>query len=123
MNKVIAFVLEFILRTLYLMLFVKVWGSIFDALRGVNRRKEPLNASQSVLEREIARLKATEAEKRTRKAAKAASRPDALLNNARKLLERGEVKMARERLKEIIKVYPDTEAAKKAWRLLERMSK
>jgi TolA-binding protein len=51
------------------------------------------------------------------------ARANALLSYAKKLLERGEGDMARERLQEIVKGYPDTEAAKEAKKLLGEVGK
>jgi hypothetical protein len=72
-----------------------------------------------VWQREAARQVAREKARREAPSLRAAS----LLNYAKKLLERGDAEKARERLQEIAKVYPDTEAAKEAKKLLEEMSK
>jgi hypothetical protein len=77
------------------------------------------NASREKREKDSAVMQARENARVSREAARSV----ALLNYAKKLLDRGESDKARERLREIVNEYPDSDSGREAKKLLEGMGK
>jgi hypothetical protein len=86
-----------------------------EAARSQAAREEGTRIFQKEQDRREVRREAVRRNQEQREAGRAV----ALLNYAKKLLERGETEKAKERLAEIVKEYPNTDSGREAKKLLE----